>query len=377
LGCAYRAEHRNDMAEKFWLEALKYETAPKAISGHLGNLAALFLQEGQPERALKYAIEALEKDPANPKALANHGIACLELGRWKEGWEGWKYTHVTGDRPKRTYQGIPDWDGSPGKTVIVSGDQGIGDEIFFASALPDMQRVCKKVILDCHPRLPALFKRSFPEVEVYGTRKDLSDLPWFEGSGAEAAVMLSDLFSFFRNSDAEWGNGAAYLKAMPALFGRDKMRIGLSWTGGTKHTRTDLRSLPIEMLEPILQAKPDAEWVSLQYTADAARDVCFLEERTGIRISHFPSWVECYEYDNTASFVKSLNLVITVCTTIHHLGGALGVPTWTLVPSRPSWRYMVKGDKLPWYNSVRLFRQERDGDWRDPINRVAQELAAL
>ncbi len=382
LGCAYKSEHRNDLAEKFWLEALKHETAPKAKSGHLGNLASLHLQEGEPDKALEYAEKALAFDPSNAKARANHGIACLEMGRWKEGWAGWKYTHVTGDRPKRTYTGIPDWDGSPGKTVIVSGDQGIGDEIFFASALPDMQRVCKKVIFDCHPRLPALFKRSFPEIEVHGTRKDLSDLPWFEESGADAAVMLSDLFSYFRNSDEEWGGGAAYLKAIPTIASRKKMRIGLSWVGGTKQTRTHLRRLPLEALAPILQAKPDADWFSLQYTPDgagwdAARQVCEIEEHTGVRITHYPGWVDHYEYDRTASFVASLDLVITVPTTVHHLAGSLGVPHWLLVPSRPDWRCQIKGAKLPWYNSARLFRQERDGDWREPINRISQELEAL
>jgi hypothetical protein len=186
------------------------------------------------------------------------------------------------------------------------------------------------------------------------------------------------LFAWFRNKDEDWGDGAAYLKAMPMAVSRSNgMRIGVSWSGGTKRTRVDLRTLPLEQLELVLKAKPDAQWFSLQYTPEAARAVCALEEETGIRISHFPGWVETYDYDKTASFVSSLDLIVTVCTTIHHLGGALGVPTWTLVPSRPSWRYMVKGERLPWYNSVRLFRQERDGDWRDPINRVAQELAAL
>lgn len=382
LGGAYKAENQREMAERCWLEALRFETNKNKRAKLFSNLSTLYLHEGCPEKAIEYANRAIAEDPSFPNGHANYGMACLEMARWKEGWAGWKFTHVTGDRPKRTYAGIPDWDGSPGKTVIVSGDQGIGDEIFFASALPDMQRVCKKVIFDCHPRLPALFKRSFPEIEVHGTRKDLTELPWFEASGAEAAVMLSDLFSYFRNSDAEWGDGAAYLKPMPALFSRNKMRIGISWIGGTKHTRTDLRRLPLEALAPILQAKPDAEWFSLQYTPDgagwdAARQVCEIEEHTGIRITHYPGWVDHYEYDRTASFAASLDLIITVPTTIHHLGGALGIPTWTLVPSRPSWRYMVRGERLPWYNSVRLFRQEHDGDWRDPINRISRELEAL
>lgn len=378
LGLAYKAEYQNDMAEKFWLEALKHVSAPKHRANILNNLATLYVHEGRPEGALKYCDEAIALDPAGHKARANRGMACLEMGRWAEGWKGWKHAQLSGDRPKMAYGELPEWDGTPGKTVIVYGDQGIGDEIFFASPLKDMQRVCKKVILDCHPRLPALFKRSFPEIEVHGTRKDLTDLPWFENCGADAAVALCDLFGFFRNSDADWGDGAPYLKAEKMLFMPEKgMRIGLSWTGGTKATRQHLRSVSIDQLEPILRARPDAQWFSLQYTDDAARQVCEMEERTGIRIAHFPGWVDTYDYDRTASFVASLDLVITVPTTIHHLGGALGIPTWTLVPSRPSWRYMVRGERLPWYNSVRLFRQEHDGDWRDPINRISRELEAL
>jgi hypothetical protein len=321
------------------------------------------------------------------------------MGRWAEGWPGWRYTHITGDRKKRTYEGVPDWDGTPGQTVIVFGDQGIGDEIFFSSALPDMQRYCKKVILDCHPRLPALFKRSFPEIEVHGTRKDLTELPWFDSCGAEAAVALSDLFSYFRLEDEDWP-GTPYLKADP--YGRaiarqsvaaiaeprdgKSLRIGLSWTGGTKATRQHLRSIPISRLEPILRARPDAQWFSLQYTEDAARQVCAMEERTGIRIAHFPGWVEsvgydgpetAYDYDRTASFVSSLDLVITVPTTVHHLAGALGVPNWLLVQSRPDWRCQVRGTTLPWYNSTKVYRQEADGDWFGPIARVADDLESF
>lgn len=377
LGAAYKAENKNELAERYWLESLKHETVPKERAKILCNIAGLYVHEGQPEKGVHYADLALKEDPNAHKAHANRGMACLELGRWKEGWEGWRHTYASGDRTKRSYGDLPEWDGSPGKTVIVWGDQGIGDELFFASALNDMQGVCKKVILDCHPRLPKLFKRSFPEIEVYGTRKDLSELPWLDGSGADAHIALADLFSFFRNADEDWP-GVPYLKAEHmAVYMREPLRVGLSWTGGSKVTRQHLRSMPLEALEPILQARPDAKWFSLQYTPNAAREVCELEERTGIRISHYPSWVECYDYDRTASFVASLDLVITVCTTVHHLGGSLGVPTWTLVPSRPSWRYMAKGDRLPWYNSVKVYRQERDGDWRGPINRISRDLMSF
>jgi tetratricopeptide (TPR) repeat protein len=400
LGAAYKAEHRNQTAEQIWIDALRHETLPRERAKILTNIAGLYVNEGQPETAIEWCDRALKEDPANHGAHCNRGMACLELGRWKEGWEGWRHTSGSGDRQQRRYRDIPVWDGTPGLHVIAWGDQGIGDEIFYAHCLRDLARVCRKVTLDCHPRQPALFRRSFPEFAVHGTRKHLTELDWLHDCDADAAVALADLPGFFRNSDDDWGDGAAYLKACsdqkhdwklqhiiaePVLNRR--LRIGLSWTGGSKRTRQDLRSLALEQLEPIVRARPDAQWFSLQYTPEAARQVCELEERTGVRIAHYPGWVECHDYDRTASFVGSLDLVITVCTTAHHLAGALGVPCWTLVPSRPSWRYGAKDwhrkpgqgkwDRSPWYGSVRLYRQQRDGVWDESIAQIARDLECL
>lgn len=385
LGVCYMNERHNDVAERIWLDALKVEPLAKGRALILVNIAGLYTHAGQPERAIEYCDMALKEDPKCHGARAQRGMACLELGRWAEGWAGWRSTYATGDRQKRNYgPGISEWDGSPGKTVIVWGDQGIGDELWGAGCLRDMQRVCKRVIFECHPRLTKLFQRSFPEIEVHGTRKVLSELPWLADSGAEAAIAMADMPGFLRNTDESWGDGAPYLKAERMTDVGDgvrheaggPMRIGLSWTGGTKRTKTHLRSIPINELEPILKARPDAQWFSLQYTDNAAREVCEFEERTGIRISHFPGWVECFDYDKTASFVDSLDLVITVGTAVHDLASALGVPNWVLIPSRPGWRFQIKGN-LPWYGSARPFRQLRDGDWTGIVKVLAAELADL
>lgn len=375
LGAAHKAEHNNEDAGKVWLDALKHETAPSERAKLMVNIAGLFVNEAQPERAVTWCDRALQEDPKCHKARVQRGMACLELGRWREGWDGWKHTYAAGDRHRKRYGELPPWDGEPGKHVIVYGDQGIGDEIWAASCLADLQKASRKVTLDCHPRLDALFRRSFPEIEVHGSRKDLSELAWLAKSDAEAHVCLADLPGFFRN-EGEW-DGRPYLRPGHRTDLFAKKCIGISWTGGTKRTRTDLRSLPLEALEPILRARPDARWFSLQYTPDAARQVCELEETTGLRVAHYPGCVECYDYDRTASFVASLDLVITVCTTVHHLAGALGVPCWTLVPSRASWRYGHKGDAVPWYGSAKLFRQAEDGDWSGPVERIARGLADL
>lgn len=381
LGGAYKAERRNAMADKIWHEALELETVPSERAKILCNLSTLYVGEGQPEKGIEYCDAALREDPGNHGAYANRGIACLTLGRWREGWEGVRHTYASGDRERRNYGDLPEWDGSLGKHVIVWGDQGLGDEIFYAACLGDLQKMSRKVTLDCHPRLPALFARSFPEIAVHGTRKDLSALPWLQNCDADAHVALADLPGFLRN-EGEW-DGLPYLKAdwqktlagtMRREDGIAPLRIGLSWTGGSKKTRVELRSMPLAMLEPIVRARPDAEWFSLQYTPTAAREVCEFEEKTGIRIAHFPGQVECFDYDRTASFVAGLDLVITVTTAVHDLAGALGVPNWVLVPSRPPWRFQMTGETLPWYGSSKLYRQERDGEWAHPIARIAGDL---
>lgn len=375
LGCAYKAEHDNATAERIWNDALRLETVPSERAKILCNMAGLHVNEGSPEEAVKLCDMALKEDPNNAGARANRGMASLELQRWREGWQGFRATYAAGDREKRKYRDLPEWDGKPGKKVIVWGDQGVGDEIFFAQCLSDMMRHSAKVILDCHPRLINTFKRTFPECEAHGTRKTLAgpEIDWVRSTDADCSIGIADLPGFFRNKTEDW-DGKPYLKVprMPKIPGA-KPAIGISWVGGTKRTRTDLRSMTLHDLEPIVGAI-DADWYSLQYTPDAAREVAAFREETGLDVKHLPGLVECFDYDQTVKFIAGLDLVITVCTTVHHVGGALGVPTWTMVPSRPSWRYGGKSERLPWYGSARCFRQQKDGDWAGVIQRIADEL---
>lgn len=375
LGSAYKAEHRNDMALKMWQDALKQETIPRERSKIYSNMSGLHVNEGDPEPAVKYCDLALAEDPNNLGAQFNRGLACLELGRWREGWDGYDRGFETEDRTKRLYRGVPEWRGEPGKTVIVWGEQGVGDEIYFASCIPDLIKVCKQVIFDCHPRLDVLFQRSFPTAKVYGTRKTLTEIAWVGDCGAEASVCLSDLPRFFRSEAKDWP-GTPYLTPTPFNGQRSgKLRIGLSWAGGAKKTRAELRSIPLDAFADLVRANGDADWFSLQYTDNAASEVCAFEENTGVHIAHFPGLVECRDYDKTVSFISSLDLVITVCTTAHHAAASIGVPTWTLVPSKPSWRYQLKGATLPWYGSARVFRQLKGEDWTRPIANIGKALA--
>lgn len=373
LAACFKNVQKPDAAAELWQLALEKETEPTEQARFLMNLGGCYINRGTPEKALEYYDQSLALRPDLLTCVFNRAFALLELGRWEEGWKCFNSGMKSGDRKNRRYRGgdIPEWDGTPDQTVIVWGEQGIGDEILFASMLPDMIGTCKRVIFDCHPRMEDLFKRSFPEITVYGTRKTMSEIPWLDEVEPDASICISSLGEFFRNRDEDFP-GKPFLKADPMVIPNGKPRIGISWKGGSKSTHQNLRSFPLEDMLPLFDAV-DADWYSLQYTPDAADDVCRLQEDHGIVVHHHPGKAQCKNYDTTASFVSGLDLVITVCTAAHHLSNAIGKETWTLVPSKPAWRYGIKGEL--WYrDTARFFRQDDGESWEPCINRVAAAL---
>jgi hypothetical protein len=338
----------------------------------LGNLAMAYLLKCEPEKALHFAERSLKLDPSLEAVRHHQAYAHLLLRNWKEGWEG--HRRILGKvktRTERFYENkgrmLPSWDGAPGQSVLVYGEQGIGDEISFASCIPDLQRVSKEVVFDCDHRLETLFRRSFPEIAVYGTRfKDPTS--WIDDHDLDARVAIGDLPAFFRNRDEDFP-GTPYLKATPGRWARELTRlgkpvIGIAWTGGLPNTGSKLRSLTLNDLEPVLRLP--FTWVSLEYK-DRTEEIEAFREKTGIQIH---SWEWEKDYDDTASLVSQLDLVISATTAVVHLAGALGKECWCIAPKAPRWFYGLEGD-LPWYKSVKLWRQERD--W--PIRDIARVLS--
>jgi hypothetical protein len=149
------------------------------------------------------------------------------------------------------------------------------------------------------------------------------------------------------------------------------MRVGISWTGGQKEGRIRTRSIPLPWWKSILDNP--CEFISLQYT-DAEAELRVMDG-LGYDIKRCPEVFE-HDYVETAKLVMSCDLVISCCTSVIHLAGALGVPCWVMAPNKPAWRYGVKG-KMPWYRSVRLYRQPKDNDWMPVIQRVGLDLSEL
>lgn len=385
LASCYRYLNKTEIAESLFRMAMERAPNDRVRGAIMANIGGCYVNNGTPDKAVAIYKEAERLAPQETGILYNRGLVELERGNWLEGFALYEMGLLTGNRTNRSYPGIKQFrtTGSlaqdltqiKDKTVIVWGDQGIGDEIMFASCIPDLMRDAKRVIFDCHPRMVRLFEQSFG-IECHGTRKTGMG-EWHFESGADISVCISTLAMLYRY-DGDFP-GKQYLQGLPQSK-RGGLNIGISWQGGVPQNRSDLRSVDLETLRPVLESV-DANFYSLQYTSKSdkdsnpARDCGEFEEATGIHIHHWPSKVECEDYATTAEFVSTMDLVITVCTSIAHVSGALGVPTWVLTPAQPAWRYGVSGP-MPWYKSVTLYRQETPGDWGPVIKRMSDDLRA-
>jgi tetratricopeptide (TPR) repeat protein len=375
IALCYQETEQPEEALKCFLKALNRNPNDTFA---LANVAKLYNNIGEPQKALNCVDKALRLNPKLIEARYNRGISLLALGQWKEGWEGYEYNlGKHSGRKERVFGRIPRWTGEPrtGMTLIAYGEQGIGDEINFASCIPDLKRD-NEVIIECDKRLEGLFRRSFGG-KVYGTRYWKGGLKWPTEYPIDATVAFGSLPGFYRNDLSEFP-GTPFLTPDPlrcvawrAVLDRlgPKLKVGITWTGGIRKTLKSQRSMALKDLEPIL--RQDATFISLQYK-DATDECAEFEERTGIKVHHWPHATQTQDMDDQAALMAELDLVITVQQTAVHLGGALGVETWAMIPKAPLWRYGITGTTMPWYGSVKLYRQKEK--WQDTIAQVAVDL---
>ena len=151
------------------------------------------------------------------------------------------------------------------------------------------------------------------------------------------------------------------------------LKVGISWFGGAASTRGADRSTRLAEWSPILRQSA-CHFVNLQYgnSGDELREI---SREHGIVIHDWRDAIE--NYDETAALLQALDLVVSVQTALVHLAGALGKPTWVMLPAACEWRYGEDGESMPWYPALRLVRQSRAGDWQPVIARIARDLSLL
>jgi tetratricopeptide (TPR) repeat protein len=346
----------------------------------LCNWAMVLQHRGLQDDALKLCNELLMRHPSLYEAALIRGLILLTRGEYLKGWEDYEYRKRTDSNYERRTLPWPEWSGTDltRKTVYVYTEQGLGDEIMFASCLPDLILRAGKCVCECSPKLSRLFARSFPGAEI--VPKDTWKSPdWGLVHRPDVQVAIGSLPRFFRSAVDAFPLHAGYLQAEPdrvaywrtELAGLPgKKKVGISWRGGAQSTRRVLRSIPLHEWASIISLD-DIDFICLQYSA---REEELAEGRAlGRGIQHWPHALE--DYSDTAALVTALDLVISVQTAVVHLAGALGKPTWALISGVPEWRYGGAGQSMPWYPSVRLFRPAETGTWDSALAEVRTELA--
>jgi tetratricopeptide (TPR) repeat protein len=369
-----------DVAERAHKRAISAASKGRDKALSLTNLAALYINCGEFAKAEPLCRQALMADPECLKAKANLGFCQLAARNWSEGWDNYKFSLGSKQRKMVKYRDEPEWDGEKGQVVAIYGEQGLGDEISFASMLPDAIADCDRVILDCDPRLYGLFKRSFPKAHVYGTRNDGSVYWEPEDRVIDASCAMGSLGGIYRRSDEAF-TGKPYLTTCPdrtamwgALFSsKGKPCIGIAWSGGMAWTGAKFRQWTLDDLLPIFNSI-DAHWVCLQYKDSAEEISAFKAKHPEVDIVQYPYATLTQDYDDTAALVAGLDRVISMQTAVVHLCGAIGKRCDVFVPKTSQWRYGEKFTSLPWYQSVNVIRQAIRGHWKNTIEEYAAML---
>jgi tetratricopeptide (TPR) repeat protein len=348
------------------------------------NLAEAWLGRGNVLLELKRIDEALEcYDQAIAiktdfaTAYFNRGRGRLLVGRYSEGWQDYEWRWKARDfLSKRPNLKIPNWQGESlrGRHLLVHSEQGLGDIIQFVRYLPLLlQRECKVTFLTPE-KLVRLIRHSIPSLRV------VESVQGFQGIDVQVALM--SLAHFFKTDLTSVPNQVPYLnaeakleKAWQARISGHGFKIGIAWQGNPVGAIDAGRSVPLKEFVQLSKI-PEVRLISLQkhvgldQLADLSKGVKI--ETLGKDFDSGPD-----AFIDTAAVMNNLDLIITCDTSIAHLAGALGRPTWVALKHVPDWRWMVDRDDTPWYPTMRLFRQNERDDWDSVFSKIESSLRQL
>jgi tetratricopeptide (TPR) repeat protein len=353
-------------------EAVRLKTDSPEAHNVLG---VVHLKAGRPAEAVEEFSRAVELKADFAQAHFNRGLARLLMGDYEHGWTDYEWRWRCRDFVTKP---IPEggWDGSPltGRTILLHAEQGMGDALQFIRFTPQLKQQGATVIVACAPPLMPLLSRCAGIDQVIDNR---------------AITVKFDVESPLLNVPGKLGATLERIPAeVPYLFGdpdREEhwrrelsrypgLKVGIAWQGNRDHPEDRLRSVPLSMFASL--AREGVQLISLQTGAGT-------EQIDGLA-GQFPlaevmprSPGAPWTFLDSAAVVKGLDLVIAVDTAVAHLAGGQGVPVWVALAYAPDWRWLLDREDSPWYPTMRLFRQQRFGDWEDVFAQMAEELAKL
>jgi len=393
LGTVVNSQGDSENARIFYSEALRH-TPNMALAAY--NMSNILSDEGAFDESLRYAHHALENAAATEvrnMCSLSMGFTYASMGQLDKAWayyDGRKHTGT--DQQFHYIIGQPAWTPQTevqGKHIFIAGEQGLGDEVLFASVLPDLVRDIGPdghLTVAVEPRLVPLFARSFPQATVidhlsftYKMRRMRGFPKLTDHDRIDHWTLMAELLKKYRSTVEAFPaenvflrpdpERVAYWKGEVAKLG-DGPKVGILWKSLIKHSQRDRFYSPFELWKPVLQT-PGALFINLQY-GDASAELAEAE-RQGLRIWNPPGIDLTKDLDDLCALCCALDLVIAPPNATSNLAAAAGVRTW-LISAPYSW-VRLGTDHYPWYPTARAFKY-KDYNWVEVMADIRSALIA-
>lgn len=362
-------EHAISILER----ALGIDPSDTLTHSHLANC---LLRTGDFDRAEFFLRRRNEANPDEPETLYALGTLLVCRGNTEEGF-GLLLRHSKQDRTRSSITSVPYWQAEPlsGKNLYAYGVQGVGDEVLFASFVPELTRRADKLTLQCDHRLIPILQRSFKDISIVPHPKP--GVSEQDVNGADYVVALPDISPHLmadlvtrRAPDNAYLSPDLEKKAeIQKRYSRltDNLKVGIAWRSGNKD-RSE-RNAPLRAWEALLSI-PSITFFNLQY-GDTTDEIDAISNALGCEIFTDMEIDQFTNLDDFAAQIAALDRVVTISNTTLHIAGAIGARVDAIIPLHPDWRYRSESHETVWYPNVTLHRQTKNGDWDDVIKSVA------
>ena len=334
LGTAWQALEQPEKARQAYSAALQLD--PESAETHF-NLGIIWEQLQQPDAAIVAYQAAIHLQPQHAGAHMNCALLWLAQGQLSQGWEAyeWRWHTPEWTLPARP---LPRWHGTalPNGPLLVQAEQGVGDEIQFASCLPDLLAHVGQLVIECDPRLAPMFTRSFPTAVICGVPRDADEPSWLHRVPAPVAHIPSgSLPRFLRPALSCFPVRPGYLLPHPLRCEKWRVRlqslgtglkIGMTWRGLVTTNKRNPFYTSLADWAPLF-AIPDIVWVNLQY-GECAAELADARHHWGVTIHTWADLDLFHDLEEVAALVAALDLVVAPANTVAQLAGSLGTPVW-------------------------------------------------
>jgi Glycosyltransferase family 9 (heptosyltransferase) len=369
-GNQLRAQQEPEQALACYAQAFVADPDSAAAFNNYGNVMR---ELGHPARAIPFLQHAAVLDPKNITTKFNLAVTYLLKGDYAQGWPAyearWDYEHLAGTEPKFSQ---PRWRGEAlvGKTILVVGEQGHGDNIQFVRFLWNLHAQGARVKLQVTDGLVPLLSLGGIISQVGRYTDDMGEFDYWVPIMSIPGILGITLDTLPRVQSYLNADPAAVRAWQQRLGPKTRMRVGFGWSGRPDSWLNQHKAVPFETMLELIKSTPEYEWINLQVDASDEQEA----ELAAAGVTRYPGSV--HSFADTAALMQNLDVVVGVDTAVSHLAAALGRPTWIMLNAYATdWRWLVDRDSSPWYSTARLFRQPQRGDWVTVTKKIAQYLS--